>query len=41
MRKINLQIRADNASVTAFYEKAGYQQDELVSMSKVIRQVRE
>jgi ribosomal protein S18 acetylase RimI-like enzyme len=36
VRKINLQVRGDNAGVTAFYTRAGYSQDELVSMSKVV-----
>lgn len=32
--KINLQIRADNQSAAAFYERLGYSTDEVVSMGK-------
>ena len=32
--KINLQVRASNESVIAFYEKLGYQVEERVSMGK-------
>jgi ribosomal protein S18 acetylase RimI-like enzyme len=32
--KINLQIRRDNAQVSAFYEALGYQADETISLGK-------
>ncbi len=32
--KINLQVRASNASVLAFYQSLGYQDDQVVSMGK-------
>lgn len=32
--KLNLQIRADNADVRAFYEKLGYQFEDRISMGK-------
>jgi ribosomal protein S18 acetylase RimI-like enzyme len=32
--KINLQVRATNASVISFYEKLGYRVEEIVSMGK-------
>ncbi len=32
--KINLQVRADNAEVIAFYESLGYTQDPCISMGK-------
>ena len=32
--KLNLQIRADNGAVRAFYEKLGYQFEERISMGK-------
>ena len=32
--KLNLQIRADNAAVRAFYEKLGYQFEDRISMGK-------
>ena len=32
--KINLQVRADNASALAFYERIGYGRDDVVSMGK-------
>ena len=32
--KINLQVRAGNKEVTAFYEKAGYKVEERISMGK-------
>jgi ribosomal protein S18 acetylase RimI-like enzyme len=36
VRKINLQVRADNLGVVDFYTRVGYTRDDLVSMSKVI-----
>lgn len=33
-RKLNLQIRADNAEVRAFYESLGYSVEERISMGK-------
>ncbi len=32
--KLNLQVRADNADVIAFYERLGYAQDDVVSLGK-------
>ncbi len=32
--KINLQVRASNAAVLAFYQSLGYQDDQVVSMGK-------
>jgi ribosomal protein S18 acetylase RimI-like enzyme len=32
--KINLQVRASNAQVLAFYESLGYRDDQVVSMGK-------
>ncbi|MFC2045571.1 GNAT family acetyltransferase [Chloroflexota bacterium] len=32
--KINLQIRAENAAVVAFYESIGYQTEDIISMGK-------
>ena len=32
--KINLQVRSTNAAVIAFYQKLGYQIDEVISMGK-------
>lgn len=32
--KVNLQVRASNASVLAFYQSLGYQDDQVVSMGK-------
>lgn len=32
--KLNIQIRADNAAVRAFYEKLGYQFEDRISMGK-------
>jgi ribosomal protein S18 acetylase RimI-like enzyme len=32
--KINLQVRASNAQVLAFYQSLGYQDDQVVSMGK-------
>lgn len=32
--KLNLQVRADNARVVAFYKKLGYQVEERISMGK-------
>jgi ribosomal protein S18 acetylase RimI-like enzyme len=32
--KLNLQVRAGNADVTAFYEKLGYVQDDVLSLGK-------
>jgi len=32
--KVNLQIRASNTAVVAFYESLGYRVDEVVSMGK-------
>ena len=34
--KLNLQVRADNAAVVAFYESLGYQTEERVSMGKLL-----
>ena len=34
--KINLQVRADNESVVAFYRRAGYAIEERVSLGKVV-----
>lgn len=34
--KINLQVRAGNASVTAFYESLGFQAEERISMGKLV-----
>jgi ribosomal protein S18 acetylase RimI-like enzyme len=34
--KVNLQVRADNAAVTAFYESLGYSVEQRVSMGKLI-----
>jgi len=35
--KVNLQVRADNAAVAAFYEALGYAVEPRVSMGKVLR----
>ncbi len=35
-RKINLQVRADNAEVVMFYEKLGYVVEERISMGKLL-----
>jgi ribosomal protein S18 acetylase RimI-like enzyme len=32
--KINLQVRASNSAVTAFYEKLGYAVEERISMGR-------
>ncbi len=37
--KINLQVRASNAEVVAFYEKLGYLTDGNISMGKVVTKV--
>lgn len=37
VRKVNLQVRADNPRVVAFYEKLGYQDERLTSMGKRLR----
>jgi len=34
--KLNLQVRADNAAVVAFYESLGYQSEERISMGKLL-----
>lgn len=34
--KLNLQVRADNAAVVAFYESLGYQTEERISMGKLL-----
>jgi len=34
VRKINLQVRADNGGVLRYYERLGYKREELVSMGK-------
>jgi hypothetical protein len=34
--KLNLQVRASNASVVAFYERSGYLIEDRISMSKLL-----
>ena len=34
--KVNLQVRADNVAVTAFYESLGFQCEERISMGKLV-----
>lgn len=34
--KLNLQVRANNSSVTAFYESLGFQMEERISMGKIV-----
>ena len=34
--KVNLQVRADNAAVTAFYESLGFHCEERISMGKLV-----
>lgn len=34
--KMNIQVRADNAAVVAFYESLGFQTEERISMGKLI-----
>jgi ribosomal protein S18 acetylase RimI-like enzyme len=34
--KVNLQVRAENAGVVAFYERLGYTAEERVSMGKLL-----
>ena len=34
--KLNIQVRADNAAVVAFYESLGFQTEERISMGKLI-----
>ena len=34
VRKLNLQVRADNVGVAAFYEKLGYADEHLTSFGK-------
>lgn len=34
--KLNLQVRADNAAVVAFYESLGFQTEERISMGKLL-----
>jgi ribosomal protein S18 acetylase RimI-like enzyme len=36
--KINLQVRAENAAVAAFYRRLGYEIEERVSMGKRLSQ---
>ncbi len=35
-RKLNLQVRADNAAVVSFYEKLGFHSEPRISMGKVL-----
>jgi ribosomal protein S18 acetylase RimI-like enzyme len=34
--KVNLQVRADNAAVVAFYESLGYQTEERISLGRLL-----
>ncbi len=36
--KLNIQVRADNAAVVAFYESLGFQTEERISMGKLIEE---
>jgi ribosomal protein S18 acetylase RimI-like enzyme len=36
--KLNIQVRADNAAVVAFYESLGFQIEERISMGKLIEE---
>ncbi len=38
VRKLNLQVRADNLGVAAFYEKLGYTDEHLTSFGKWLKQ---
>jgi ribosomal protein S18 acetylase RimI-like enzyme len=37
VRKLNLQVRADNVEVAAFYEKLGYADEHLTSFGKWLK----